>query len=483
MKHIKLSFIYFVCFTNIQAQETSDLIAQQIAINWIEKINNIDSKTFTIKNVEPKYLNNKLIYKVVNFNEGGFVIVCGESGLNPIIAYNKNKSFVEEYLSKDEKEWMNFVEYIVENYRYKKKLYPNLNEVKQNEENFQLKSINTSSSVPSLFENFNSSRWAGWYPYSIDMPYDNGAQSCVPLAMAQIMKYYKYPIQGSGSNSYIWYDLTTPVTLSVNFNQEYYNYSNMPFRLTYCGNGQENCDEGSFDIIPGINEDQIGEVAKLIYHCGIAVEMDWRGQRTTGGGTYGDPGDWVQVMENNFNYSNNWTYLNETYISQNHESFKTSLRNEIENGRPVLFAYYGDYYNHGHALIIDGYEDDDYFHFAFGRGGADDTYYYLYNTDNDSQHDSLPYTTYYRATIGIEPDCINSLELNNITVSTSSIKAYQANNNIYLSSSGNYFIIDGNGTEGGKVIVKAGNSINLNAGFEIKKGGEIKIVIEECGIP
>ncbi|GAB1454129.1 hypothetical protein MASR2M47_41850 [Draconibacterium sp.] len=404
------------CFSLIKAQEISNADAKNIAKEWIEKVNENKTKVFTIKNIQEKFLDDKLSYRAVNFNEGGFVVIGAENGLNPIIAYNKSSNFDENYLTQDEKDWFNFVEKKLANNRSKELLQSKSENVKQNSSPKNLKSASSTTSVPSLFETTQSSRWAGWYPYSIEMPYQNGANGCVPGAMAQIMKYYKFPLKGSGSHSYTWYDLSNPVTLSVSFDSILFDYGNMPFRLTYCGNGTNNCNEGSFDIIPGVTVDQMSEISKLKYYCGLTVNMVWQGQNTTGGGTYGNPGDWVQAMEDHFNYSSNWTYLNENYISQNHEAFKASLRDELTNGRPVLFAYYGSGYSNGHALVLDGYEDDDYFHFAFGRGGAEDTYYYLFSTDDDDLHGALPYTAYYKATIGIEPNCttVSNLNLNNV---------------------------------------------------------------------
>lgn len=481
MKLIKILLVFSLPYYSsfVYSQEISTSDAQFIAKVWIEMINGGKSKNFTVKETKDKLNNDKLSYRVVNFKEGGYVIISGETGLHPVIAYNATQCFEEIYLTQDEKDWLKFIEMKIENFRYKKKFSLKSAISDQNQIIDNLKSATTITSVPSLFESLHTSRWAGWYPYSIEEPYQNGANTCVPVAMTQIIKYYEFPLQGSGTNSYTWYDISTPVTLSANFGETYYNYNNMPFRLTYCGNGQNNCNEGSFDIIPGTTVEQMEEIGKLIYHCGIAVETDWQGQRDTLGGTLGTPGNWVQAMESYFNYASTWTYLNETYIAQNHEPFKTSLRNELNNGRPVLFAYYGPSWSHGHVIIADGYENDDYFHFAFNAGGFKDTYYYLFSSDDDDLHETLPYTTYYRAAIGIEPDCITTLNLANITISTSSIKAYSAASDINLSN----FIIDGNGTTGGKVIAHAGNLINLNAGFEVKKGGEIEISIDECGTP
>ena len=68
--------------------------------------------------------------------------------------------------------------------------------------------------------------------------------------MAQIMKYWNYPEQGTGFKSY---DHETYGTLSANFGGTYYNWNAMP---TYVNNPNE-------------------AVAELMYHCGVAVEMGY----------------------------------------------------------------------------------------------------------------------------------------------------------------------------------------------------------------
>lgn len=113
----------------------------------------------------------------------------------------------------------------------------------------------------------------------------------------------------------------------------------MPFRLTYCGNGQPNCDEGSFDTIPGTTQEEIDEIGKLQYHAGVAVEMDW------GTGTYDSPEDWVSEMEDHFNYLSTWEYYDHYYIANNPEVFKAKLRTELDAGRPVLFNMYRNFKN------------------------------------------------------------------------------------------------------------------------------------------
>jgi len=118
--------------------------------------------------------------------------------------------------------------------------------------------LSSEPDVPSLFETNKSSRWAYWQGYNQELP--NGNEICVPLAMAQIIKYYKFPTQGINNNSYLWNNQL----LSIDFSNQWYNYNNMPFRLTYCAKGTETCNDNSWEIIPGTTDEQISEISRYI---------------------------------------------------------------------------------------------------------------------------------------------------------------------------------------------------------------------------
>jgi hypothetical protein len=471
--YIKLSSFIVLIFT-IHISSNAQILSQDdatiLAKEWMKGIKKVSGKeNLVIKQVKAKKFKEQPSFYAVNFENGGYVLIDAETGDHPIISYSKSLSFDEDQLGKSEKLWIDCVCNNIENTRKFKKesllksakigstLESRIDEIQSQ---FQM----ATTTVPSLFESKQTSRWAYWLPYAQEFPNQNAENCCVPLAMAQIMKYYRFPVQGVGSHG------------GTDFSKEWFDFTQMPFRLTYCGNGFPNCNEGSFDILPGITDVNKKEISNLIYKCAIAVDMQWNG-----GGTFGNPGDWVGKMSQYFNYSSNWTFCDFSYISNNKETFKASLRNELINGRPILFNYIGPNFSHSHALVIDGVENDNYFHFATGDGGYLDAYYYLFDYDSDGIHSQSPYYTYYRAAYGIIPNCSTSniLNLNNITISIGMNTVYQANDKIDLSN----FIVDGDGTNGGRLTLQAQNEINFNSGFEVKTGAEIFIVMQKCGIP
>ena len=190
--------------------------------------------------------------------------------------------------------------------------------------------------------------------YNNYCPYDASAgertvTGCVATAMAQLIRFWQYPPQGIGSHSYTH---STYGVQSANFGATTYDYSLMPHQLSGSSSAAE-----------------INEVARLNYHCGVSVDMDY-GLNVNGGS-----GASVVRAANSFNtyfgysgcqYENKASYSNTQWINK--------LKTELNNGRPVLYSGSG---SGGHAFICDGYTIDNYFHFNFGWGGYQDGYFLL----------------------------------------------------------------------------------------------------------
>jgi len=183
---------------------------------------------------------------------------------------------------------------------------------------------------------------------------------CVATAMAQVLKYWNYPSQGSGSHSYTH---ATYGLLSADFGSTTYNWTNMPNNVVSSNNS----------------------VATLMYHCGVSVEMDYSAD---GSGAYS--GDVVPALVNYFNYSPN-------VEMKSLNSFSTAnwimmLKAELDAHRPVYYG--GDNGTEGHAFVCDGYDTDSKFHFNWGWSGSANGYFaigalnpslsYKFNSNNEA---------------------------------------------------------------------------------------------------
>ncbi len=180
----------------------------------------------------------------------------------------------------------------------------------------------------------------GWYCY-------HTPTGCGATAMAQILRYWKFPPHGLSRNSYY---LPPWDTLHADFAAANYNWDSMPAHVSSTN----------------------PYVAMLMYHCGVSVDMQYDYQES---GSYYYSVDYA--FRNYFCYSSsaNWKWR----IEMDSAAWETLLRAELDQGRPLFYT--GNDVTTGHFFICDGYQADNYFHFNWGWGGQDDGYFYLNNLD------------------------------------------------------------------------------------------------------
>ena len=207
--------------------------------------------------------------------------------------------------------------------------------------------------APLLHSTWNQSKY-----YNDLCPQDENAPSgydgkvpngCVAVAMSQIIYYYRYPESGSGSHT----NHTDYGSFHVNFAQQHYNYEAMCDKLTFYNN----------------------EVAKLIFHCGTAIDMMY-GPNGSGAYSFEVP----EAMSSYFRYNTDSQY--DSKHNHSNEVWCNMLKADLEALRPVYYSGYSE--EGGHAFICDGYNSDNYFHFNFGWGGSSNGYYITQSTDTDN---------------------------------------------------------------------------------------------------
>ena len=190
--------------------------------------------------------------------------------------------------------------------------------------------------------------WNQVYPYNYFCPTENGGPGgrayvgCAADVMAMIMKYWNYPAKGKGSHSYIpeGYSIQT-----VDFADATYDWDNMPKEI--------------FSSSP---KKEIEAIAELMYHCGVAIDMQY-GPTASSGYSEMVP----NAMKKYFYYTANMRHL---YRDQ-HELgvWEQLLRDNLDQGFPVFYAG-SSQMSGGHAFLCDGYTEDGYFHFNWGWSGA-----------------------------------------------------------------------------------------------------------------
>lgn len=211
---------------------------------------------------------------------------------------------------------------------------------------------------------------------------------CVATATAQLMRYWRWPETGYGSHSYTH---SSAGELSADFNTTY-DWSIMPASL--------------YNSSP---TNQIDEVAKLMYHIGVAVEMNY-GANSSGAVSMNGVGrDNVYASAQTalmkyFKYSPTMTAVNlGNYTTA---EWKTLLKAEIDASRPIFYAG-RNAIGGGHAFICDGYDNSDLFHFNWGWGGYLDGYFAIGSLNpgvgGTGGNSSGTYNMDNRALLGVEP--------------------------------------------------------------------------------
>lgn len=214
-----------------------------------------------------------------------------------------------------------------------------------------------------------TTHWNQNEPYNNHCPEIDGELTitgCAATAMAQIMNYHKWPVTGTGENSYTWNDQT----LSLDFSEISFDWNNM-------------LDSYSASA----TEEQCAAVADLMYACGISLNTIYG---IEGSSAYGF--DVATALIKYFGYNPGLSAEIRSYYTT--EDWETMIYNDLKNSGPILYMGCPDNYYYGHAFVCDGYQGDGYFHINWGWGGAYDGYFRLsalspYYTDikgNTSQY-------------------------------------------------------------------------------------------------
>lgn len=280
------------------------------------------------------------------YDDTQMVLVAGDDAVQPILGYSTFFNKEEENIPPAFKELLSYYEKQIKSIRNSG--LEATNEIKQLWQtwlNGTYESSSKSSMPPLLHCLWDQGRYYNSLcPYDTAGPGNHVYAGCVATMMGMIMYYYRYPTQPTGYHSY-----QSPYgTLSVNFNQHQYKYEEMPYQLK-----SENL-----------------MVAKLLYHCGISVDMHYSPH---GSGAYMH--DVVESMTTHFGYHSSMyldykdSYTDNVWINK--------LKTELNAYHPIPYAGFDT--SSGHAFVCDGYDEMDLFHFNWGWSGYYNGYYFINN--------------------------------------------------------------------------------------------------------
>ncbi len=370
MKKISTLLLLLVVYSVLQASSIDINKAKQIAKNiYFERVNiakEVKYESISLNLIEIKKHNGINVYYIFNVNKNdGFVIVSADDVAKPRIAYSFEGFFNPDNISPEYAFYMKrFEEEIA--YAIKNKIQPTT-EIIREWQKYEFASTKNTEDIQ-MIEPLVQTKWGQASPYNDMCPSNTEGTAlvgCVAVSMGQIMKFWNYPEHGTGSNSYYANGFGNQ---SANFGATNYIWTNIP--------------NEAFSS----NDD----LAQLLYHCGVSINM---GYGIDGSGAYGFMID--NKLEQYFSYHSDGDDISRDYYTAS--SWLNTIKNEIDHSRPC--EYDGvDNDGAGHSWVCDGYQGDE-LHMNWGWSGGGDGYYAV----NDLTPPGNPTFNTDGAVIGIHP--------------------------------------------------------------------------------
>lgn len=389
MKKIFLGLVALMVSVTLMAERVSVEDATLVANHFMNSAatSSLKKATPAKRMVHKAVAEENLYYIYQNADGEGWVIVAADDAVMPILAYSETGTFRTDNMPVNIRKWMgkynNFIRKIEDD-----------GVVASTETQAEWKALRNGarkSTAAAVVGPLVKTTWDQGSPYDLLTPgtgtWGDGstkaATGCVATAMAQVMKYWEWPIQGTGSHSY------TPLNPNTGKSQSKYGTQSADFgNTTYDWTHMKNSYSGTY------TDAEATAVATLMYHCGVATEMMYGDFEWQGSGTYtvnyGDEEDHAcaqNALWMNFGYKKStligymrdgFTYGGTTYYKKWSDSEWTAMiKAELDLQHPIMYGGAGD--KGGHSFICDGYDTSNKFHFNWGWSGSNDGYYTLSN--------------------------------------------------------------------------------------------------------
>jgi len=356
---------YVASFATPVSQEDAAVICHNFLLQKQLKNHNLPS---SFQYYKTETFDGTAVYHIFRFEPTGFMAVSASNHFEPILCYSFESDYLHNpafdfamdiyarWISYCEKNEVDFDGNVAGKWQ------------KWNCENFTPAPVRAVVVEPLISTLWNQDLYFNTYcPWDIHASWGCDGHvytGCVATAMSQVMNYHGHPYSGLAGTSYIPqpYDRIT-----IRFSEQTYNYNAMPNRPDGYAN----------------------EMAKLIFHCGVAVQM---GYTTQGSGAHSVTA--MDAMKNNFKYDHASLCARGLFELDSITPWLNVLKSELNLRRPLYYsASTAD--QSGHAFVVDGYDEDDKFHVNWGWGGSSNGFYTI--SDNN-QSDMLGFI--YNADIG-----------------------------------------------------------------------------------
>lgn len=386
--------ILILCSTTkfLYANSVPASTARNVAVNAFSYYSS-SSADATIKELIPIKTNDTTLIYICNF-KNGFVIASADDVARPILGFSDEHSF-------DVNDMAPAVELVLNNYK-KAILYAKRTKVTasleiQNEwQSFINNTLDRSFYTPSSYLIQTTWNQSGGYHNSSPVRYNHFCPShydqngdscktvvgCGAVALAQILHYWACDVYPHGTV----YNNNENVSLNLS-DQSYEWYIMLP----------KNADIYN---------------AQLLADCAMAINSDFGCELTSS-----NPATIRSKLVNNYGFEQS-VYLIKSIYSDN--VWTDTLKYNLNNRYPIIYVGF-DTIHGGHAWVIDGYNNYNYFHCNFGWGGRHDAWFLLTSIIPDGYN----FNYNQSALLNIYPTTYNNTEFIDTTIPTGTYSGHK----------------------------------------------------------
>ena len=357
---ISIIFVLLLSVSNLLANQVSIEEVQNVAKNWyLERCKEDSISQFNIVETYTESRNSGIVFYIFNFTPSGYVIVSADDIAYPILGYSKSNSYETINHPPAFDDLLEWYALQIDSVRT-----DSIAPFEETTELWNRLNVNPEDFVPEtdgkvVLDPLLSTKWAQGYPYNSQCPTIDGEHclvGCVAVSMGQVMKYHNWPNFGTASHSYSW----NGQTISADFNTNY-KWNNMPNSL----------------VIPSPSQAEIDATAKLLFHSGVSVEMDYG---LSFSGAYHE--DVVNALQDYFYYDQDISIIYKDDYINNIYGYHSLINNNLDDGYPVVYGGFGVF--GGHSFVLDGYYGGGpcliyYYHINWGWEGYYNDWYRLDN--------------------------------------------------------------------------------------------------------
>lgn len=364
MKKISTLILLFLSISLIAKEVPRDIAIKAASFFYKERCANMGVELTSepsVKSVYAEMDHQNTLYYIINYDKG-FVVISANDASTPILGYSLDQQLDKNNSSPALTDWFTiYQESLKAVIKTNAEATPEAKAqwAHLTDQNASVKMAKSGTPViqPLLTSTWNQDRY-----YNYLCPFDSMSVSgfdwhvpngCVALSTSQVMYYNRYPFTGTGSHGYT----------EADYGYHYANYATS----TYDWNAMT-------DIVTNYNNN----VAQLIYHVGISVNMDYA---VDGSGTQTALA--AQALKQYFGYSNNVSIKQKGSYTE--ASWITLLKGQLDASHPMINSG-SSAASGGHAFNCDGYDDLNYFHFNFGWAGYGNGYYLVSNLNPEGSN-------------------------------------------------------------------------------------------------